>query len=106
VSFGGQSSSAKGGRRDVIRRKKWLLLSRWKNLARNQRGVLNRVALAWLRRNPVVAAPIVGALKTSHIDEAIRGALDTASISLITFGLLSNGEAFRATRTFSAKHKR
>jgi transposase len=29
--------------RDVIRGKKWLLLSRWKNLAKNQRGVLNRV---------------------------------------------------------------
>jgi len=29
--------------RDVIKGKKWLLLSRWKNLARNQRGVLNRV---------------------------------------------------------------
>jgi transposase len=29
--------------RDVIKGKKWLLLSRWKNLARNQRGVLNQV---------------------------------------------------------------
>jgi transposase len=29
--------------RDVIKGKKWLLLSRWKNLAKNQRGVLNRV---------------------------------------------------------------
>ena len=29
--------------RDIIKEKKWLLLSRWKNLARNQRGVLNRV---------------------------------------------------------------
>jgi len=29
--------------RDVIKGKKWLLLSRWKNLASNQRGVLNRV---------------------------------------------------------------
>jgi hypothetical protein len=28
--------------RDVIKGKKWLLLSRWKNLAKNQRGVLNR----------------------------------------------------------------
>src|SRR5664280_16649 len=40
---GGQSSSARGGRCDVIKGKKWLLLSRWKNLAKNQRGVLNRV---------------------------------------------------------------
>lgn len=30
-----------------------------------------QVALAWLRRNPVVAAPIVGALKTKHIDDAV-----------------------------------
>jgi len=29
--------------RDVVKGKKWLLLSRWKNLAKNQRGVLNRV---------------------------------------------------------------
>src|SRR5271168_1113114 len=29
--------------RDVIKGKKWLLLSRWKNLARRQRGVLNRL---------------------------------------------------------------
>jgi 1-deoxyxylulose-5-phosphate synthase len=37
-----------------------------------ERGVSRaQVALAWLRRHPVVAAPIVGALKTSHIDEAI-----------------------------------
>ena len=31
-----------------------------------------QIALAWLRRNPIVAAPIVGALKTSHIDDAIE----------------------------------
>ena len=30
-----------------------------------------QIALAWLRRNPVVAAPIVGALKTQHIDDAV-----------------------------------
>ena len=30
-----------------------------------------RVAYAWLRRNARVAAPIVGALKTQHIDDAI-----------------------------------
>jgi transposase len=29
--------------RDVIKGKKWLLLSRWKNLAKNQRGLLNQV---------------------------------------------------------------
>ena len=29
------------------------------------------IALAWLRRNPVVAAPLVGALKARHIDDAV-----------------------------------
>jgi aryl-alcohol dehydrogenase-like predicted oxidoreductase len=36
------------------------------------RGVSRaQVALAWLRRNPVVVAPIIGASKTSHIDDAV-----------------------------------
>jgi 1-deoxyxylulose-5-phosphate synthase len=36
------------------------------------RGVSRaQVALAWLRRNPVVVAPLVGASKTSHIDDAV-----------------------------------
>src|SRR5580658_9305574 len=30
-----------------------------------------QIALAWLRRNPVVVAPIVGASKTSHLDDAV-----------------------------------
>ena len=30
-----------------------------------------QIALAWLRRNKVVAAPIVGALKVKHIDDAV-----------------------------------
>ena len=37
-----------------------------------ERGVSHaQVALAWLYRNPVVAAPIVGALKARHIDDAV-----------------------------------
>jgi 1-deoxyxylulose-5-phosphate synthase len=37
-----------------------------------ERGVSQaQIALAWLRRNPVVAAPIVGSLKTKHIDDAV-----------------------------------
>ena len=37
-----------------------------------ERGVSRAVvALAWLRRNPVVAAPLVGALKAQHIDDAV-----------------------------------
>ena len=38
-----------------------------------ERGVSQAVvALAWLRSKAVVAAPIVGALKTGHIDDAVR----------------------------------
>lgn len=38
----------------------------------NNRGISSaQVALAWLRKNPVVAAPIVGASKPSHIDDAV-----------------------------------
>ena len=37
-----------------------------------ERGVSRaQIALAWLRRNPIVAAPIVGVLKASHIDDAV-----------------------------------
>jgi aryl-alcohol dehydrogenase-like predicted oxidoreductase len=36
------------------------------------RGVSRaQIALAWLRRNPVVGAPIVGALRSGHIDDAV-----------------------------------
>jgi 1-deoxyxylulose-5-phosphate synthase len=38
----------------------------------SERGVSQaQIALAWLHRNPVVAGPIVGGLKTKHIDDAI-----------------------------------
>jgi aryl-alcohol dehydrogenase-like predicted oxidoreductase len=41
-----------------------------------ERGVGQaKIALAWLHRHPVVAAPIVGARKTKHIDDAVA-ALD------------------------------
>ena len=44
-----------------------------------ERGICRaQIAFAWLRRNSVVAAPIVGALKTKHIDDAIA----TLSITL------------------------
>jgi aryl-alcohol dehydrogenase-like predicted oxidoreductase len=37
-----------------------------------QRGVSRaQIGLAWLRANPVVVAPLVGASKISHIDEAV-----------------------------------
>ena len=36
------------------------------------RGVSRaQIALAWIMRNPVVTAPIVGASKISHLDDAI-----------------------------------
>jgi aryl-alcohol dehydrogenase-like predicted oxidoreductase len=45
-----------------------------------KRGVSQaQIALAWLRRNPVVAAPIVGALKTKHIDDAVAALSITLS---------------------------
>ena len=38
-----------------------------------ERGVSQAsIALAWLHNKPVVAAPIVGALKTKHLDDAIE----------------------------------
>jgi 1-deoxyxylulose-5-phosphate synthase len=41
-------------------------------LVAQERGVSQaNIALAWLRSKSVVAAPIVGALKTKHIDDAI-----------------------------------
>lgn len=44
-----------------------------------ERGVgRSMIALAWLRCNRVVAAPIVGALKSGHIDDAVA----SLSISL------------------------
>ena len=37
-----------------------------------ERGVSQaQIAMAWLRRNPVVVAPIVGALKAKHIDDVV-----------------------------------
>ena len=37
-----------------------------------ERGVSRaQVSLAWLRSNPVVVAPLVGATKASHLDDAV-----------------------------------
>ncbi|MEK3901726.1 aldo/keto reductase [Paenibacillus sp. FSL R7-0179] len=41
-------------------------------VAEERRVSRAEISLAWLYRNPVVAAPIVGALKTSHIDAAVK----------------------------------
>jgi 1-deoxyxylulose-5-phosphate synthase len=59
-----------------------------------ERGVSQaQIALAWLRRNPVVAAPIVGALKTRHIDDAI------AALSIT----LTDGEAPRLEAPYTPR---
>ena len=53
-----------------------------------------QIALAWLRRNPVVVAPILGASKASHIDEAI------AALSID----LSDEEVSRLERPYTPRH--
>jgi aryl-alcohol dehydrogenase-like predicted oxidoreductase len=38
-----------------------------------RRGVSqSQIALAWLMKNPVVAAPVIGATKLHHIDDAVQ----------------------------------
>jgi aryl-alcohol dehydrogenase-like predicted oxidoreductase len=60
-----------------------------------KRGVSRAaIALAWLRRCPVVVAPIVGASKTSHFDEAI------AALSIE----LSNDEAARLEAPYTPRY--
>ncbi len=50
-----------------------------------ERGVSQaNIALAWLRGKPVVAAPIVGALKTRHIDDAIAALAVTLTDEEVT----------------------
>jgi aryl-alcohol dehydrogenase-like predicted oxidoreductase len=59
------------------------------------RGVSRaQIALAWLRRNPVVAAPIVGASKASHLDDAV------ASLDIE----LTNEEAGRLEAPYTPRH--
>ena len=58
------------------------------------RGVSRaQIAFAWLRRNPVVAAPLVGALKLKHIDDAI------AALSII----LTDDEAARLEAPYTPR---
>jgi len=45
-----------------------------------------QVALAWLLSNPTVTAPIVGATRVGHLDDAVAALdleLDTAEIALL-----------------------
>ena len=59
-----------------------------------ERGVSQaQIAFAWLRRNPVIAAPIVGALKTRHIEDAI------AALSIT----LTDGEAARLEAPYTPR---
>lgn len=55
------------------------------NAVATERGVAPaRIALAWLHRNAVVAAPIVGALKTKHIDDAVAALAITLTEDEVT----------------------
>ncbi len=61
----------------------------------SERGVSRaQVALAWLWRNPVVVAPIVGASKTGHIDDAV------AALSI----KLTDDEAARLEAPYTPRH--
>lgn len=53
-----------------------------------------QVSLAWLRRNPVVTAPIVGASSTRQIDEAVAGLAIT----------LTDDEAARLEAPYTPRH--
>lgn len=59
-----------------------------------ERGVSQaEIALAWLHRNPVVGAPLVGALKPKHIDDAV------AALSII----LTDEEAARLEAPYTPR---
>jgi 1-deoxyxylulose-5-phosphate synthase len=59
------------------------------------RGVSRaQIALAWLRRNPVVVAPLVGASKPSHIEDAV------ASLTIE----LTDDEVAALERPYTARH--
>jgi 1-deoxyxylulose-5-phosphate synthase len=59
------------------------------------RGVSRaQIALAWFRRNPVVVAPIVGASKASHIDDAV------ASLAID----LTDEEVTRLEQPYTPRH--
>jgi aryl-alcohol dehydrogenase-like predicted oxidoreductase len=61
----------------------------------DERGVSRaQIALAWLWRNPVVVAPIVGASKSAHIDDAV------AALEID----LTNEEAARLERPYTPRH--
>ena len=42
------------------------------NLAESRNVTMAQIALAWVLRNPLVTAPIVGATKTHHLPEAVE----------------------------------
>jgi aryl-alcohol dehydrogenase-like predicted oxidoreductase len=49
----------------------WAIIEAVAAVAAARRVSRAQVALAWLRRNSAVVAPLVGATKTSHIDDAV-----------------------------------
>ena len=62
----------------------------------NQRGVSRaQVALAWVRQQPAVTAPIIGATKQHHLDDAV------ASLALV----LSDDELATLAAPYSPRHQ-
>lgn len=61
----------------------------------SERGVpMAQIALAWLRRQPAITSPIVGATRVSHLEDAIA-ALDLE---------LTDAEAARLEASYTARH--
>ncbi len=48
-----------------------LVIERLAEVARRRNVPRAQIALAWMRRRPVIAAPIIGASKMSHLEDAI-----------------------------------
>ena len=56
--------------------------------------IRDRVALAWLLSRPGVVAPIIGATKMTHLDDAISGtsiALDAAECAALEAPYVARG---------------
>jgi aryl-alcohol dehydrogenase-like predicted oxidoreductase len=47
------------------------VIDRLTELAQERELPASQIALAWMLRNPAIAAPIVGATKIAHLDDAV-----------------------------------
>ena len=62
------------------------VVDRVREIARKTRRAEAQIALAWILHQPVVTAPIIGATKLSHMEDAIAALeikLDTAEITAL-----------------------